>query len=240
MVDIQERADADLLAPARPELAALVNWSGARHQPIHRWFRYREGFSPALISELGLGRRIFDPFCGCGSIMVGAAQQGRTSVGIDVNPLAAFVGRVKLTPLPDADVVAASDFRHTFEAAVEAAAPWPVPGLRIADKVFEPRILDSVLRLRTLIEDRATSPAQRNFLLLAWLSILQDVGSYFKEGNGIKYRNRQRRRDGYVPRPDGQWQLARFGPDQAAFVRAAFRAKLTEMLGDVPVWHRGD
>ncbi len=240
MVDIQERVAGDLLGPARPELAGLVNWSGARHQPIHRWFRYREGFSPVLITVLGLGQRILDPFCGCGSIMVGAAQQGRGSVGIDVNPLAAFVSRVKLTPLPDADVIAASAFLGAFEAAVEKATPWPVPGLRIAQKVFEPPILDSILRLRTLIEDRATSPAQRDFLLLAWLSILQDVGSYFKEGNGIKYRNRQRRRGGYVPRLDGQWQLARFGPDQAAFVRAAFRAKLAEMLDDVPVWHRGD
>src|SRR3989337_1030988 len=99
-----------LLAPARPELAGLVNWGGGATQPIHRWFRYREGFSPTLISELGLGRRILDPFCGSGSIMVGAAQQGRNAVGIDVNPLAAFVSRVKLSPLRNADVVAATLF----------------------------------------------------------------------------------------------------------------------------------
>src|ERR671931_460207 len=98
----------DLVAPARPDLAGLVHWAGAATQPIHRWFRYREGFSPALITELGLGARILDPFCGSGSIMVGAAQQGRASVGIDVNPLAIFISRVKLTPLNDAEVVAST------------------------------------------------------------------------------------------------------------------------------------
>ena len=240
MVDIRERVDGDLLGSARPDLAGLVNWSGARDRPIHRWFRYREGFSPALIAALGLGQRILDPFCGCGSIIVGAAQQGRTAVGIDVNPLAAFVCRVKLTPLPDADIAAATAFLQGFEARLAGTAPWPVPPLRIAGKVFEPAILDTLLRLRALIEERATHRAQRDFLLLAWLAILQDVGSYFKEGNGIKYRNRKRRRDGYVLRPDGQWQLARFGPDQAAFVRSAFRAKVAEMLADVPAWRRGD
>jgi site-specific DNA-methyltransferase (adenine-specific) len=220
-------------------LARLVNWSGAATQPIHRWFRYREGFSPALISELGLGRRILDPFCGSGSIMVGAAQQARTAVGIDVNPLAVFVSRVKLSPLCAADVAAATLFRRRFEVAAGEVEPWPVPGLRIAGKVFEPGILDEVLRLRALIEARAASPAQRDFLLLAWLSILQDVGSYFKEGNGIKYRNRQRRPGGYVPRPDGQWQRERFGSDQGAFVRTAYRAKLAEMLSDSAAWQQG-
>ncbi|HKY75199.1 MAG TPA: SAM-dependent methyltransferase [Acidimicrobiia bacterium] len=239
MTALLQRVAGDRVAPARPDLAGLVHWAGAARQPIHRWFRYREGFSPALITSLGLGQRILDPFCGSGSIMVGAAQQGRTSVGIDVNPLAAFVSRVKLSPLGDADIVGATAFLGDLEAAAAGGPRWPVPALRIASKVFEPRILDAVLRLRALIERRASSAAQRDFLLLAWLSILQEVGSYFKEGNGIKYRNRKRGKDGYVARPDGQWQLERFGADQQGFVFAAFRARLTEMLADVPSWHDG-
>jgi site-specific DNA-methyltransferase (adenine-specific) len=111
--------------------------------------------------------------------------------------------------------------------------------LRIAAKVFEPDILGAVLRLRALIEERAPTKAARRFLLLAWLSILQDVGSYFKEGNGIKYRNRRRQVGGYVARPEGRWQLERFGADQAAFVRAAFRIRLGGMLDDVPAWRSG-
>ena len=87
--------------------------------------------------------------------------------------------------------------------------------MRIAAKVFEPDILDTVLQLRTLIEERAATKAERNFLLLAWLAILQDVGSYFKEGNGIKYRNRQRRTGGYVARPEGRWQLDGSAPTRA-------------------------
>src|SRR5207244_1197062 len=49
-----------------------------------------------------------------------------------------------------------------------------------------------------------------------------------------------RREGGYGPRPDGRWQLDRFGADQEAFVWAAFRAKLAEMLADVPAWGDGN
>jgi site-specific DNA-methyltransferase (adenine-specific) len=239
VTDILDHVDGGLLSPARPELAELVHWGGGADRPIHRWFRYREGFSPALIAALGLDGRILDPFCGSGSILVGAAEQGRAATGIDVNPLAAFVARVKLSPLRPPDVAAAGAFLDGFEAGVAGVDPWPTPALRIAGKVFEPRILDAVLRLRTLIEARAVTPRQRNFLLLAWLATLQPVGSYFKEGNGIKYRSRRRRPGRYVARPDGQWQLARFGADQAAFVWAAFRQQLSGMLADVPAWRTG-
>ena len=167
MIGILERLDGDLVGPARPDLAGLVHWAGAGDQPIHRWFRYREGFSPALIAALGLGRRILDPFCGAGSIMVGAAQQGRASVGIDVNPLAVFVARVKLSPLGGSDVATATAFLDGFEAAAGGVAAGPTPALRIAAKVFEPEILAALLRLRGAIEERAATKEQRNVLLLA-------------------------------------------------------------------------
>ena len=172
--------------------------------------------------------------------MVGAAQQGRSSVGIDVNPLAAFIAKVKLTPLTHDEIRQIGYFLKTFHNTMNSTGSWPVPALRISTKVFEPGILDAILRIRTLIETYSASAALRNFLLLAWLSILQDVGSYFKEGNGIKYRNRKRLKNGYTARPEGQWQHDRFGPDQRAFVSATFKAKLAEMLSDAPAWQLGN
>jgi SAM-dependent methyltransferase len=240
MTSILSAVDDGFITTPRPELAPLVNWGGGGGMPIHRWFHYREGFSPTLISELELGERILDPFCGSGSIMVGAAQQCRQSVGIDVNPLAAFVARVKLSPLPVNATDSLGSFAERFERSVGSAERWPLPELGIATKVFEPDVLDTLLRLRTLIEHHGGGPEERDFLLLAWLSILQEVGSYFKEGNGIKYRNRKRLKTGYVARTEGEWQLQRFGSDQASFVRTAFKSKLNEMVADSKVWSSGD
>ncbi len=228
-----------VVAP-RPDLAALVNWSQSAQMPIHRWLRYREGFSPGLIKELQLGQRILDPFCGSGSTLVGSVQMGRESTGIDVNPLATFAAKVKLTPLSPEDVVATHQVQDQFRQDLDGVEPLPPPGLSIQDKVFEPLILKTLLRLRRLVLNPARSKPLRNFLALAWLSILEEVGSYFKEGNGIKYRNKKRTRNGYVDRVDGEWQLQRFGANQQQFVLDAFGARLGEMLEDVPEWDNWD
>lgn len=233
---ILQALDAPFLREPNAKLAPLVNWSGPSEMPIHRWYRYREGFSPLLIEALQLGDRILDPFAGCGSILLGAAESGRSSVGIDVNPLAVFVAQVKLSPLTSREAASARRFLQDLEHRVAVAEPAPVPALKIAHKVFEPTIMDTLLRLETAIEAFQVSARVRDFLWLARLAILEAVGSYFKEGNGIKYRNRKRLSTGYVPRIEGKWQRERFGVDQKAYVLKCFSAMLSSMLEDVHVW----
>jgi DNA modification methylase len=224
----------------RSDLAAFVNWKGNAASPIHRWLRYREAYSPHLIDKLSLGEKILDPFCGCGSILIGAAQSGYTSAGIDINPLAIFAARVKLTPLPKAQLRKIQEFADGLPHQLESAKPWPTPLLAIAGKVFEPDILDTLLRIRWLIESGfAAEQPVRNFLHLAWVAILERVGSYFKEGNGIKYRNKKRLKTGYVRRIEGEWQKNRFGSDQKQFVIANYLSHLRMMLQDTRYWKKG-
>jgi len=45
---------------------------------------------------------ILDPFCGSGGVLVEATLLGRDSFGIDINPLACLLARVKTTPLDPA------------------------------------------------------------------------------------------------------------------------------------------
>lgn len=226
-----------LIGDERPDLASLVHWRGSAEQPLHRWYRYREGFSPALIDALGLAGPILDPFSGCGSILIGAAQRDLSATGIDLNPLANFVTRVKLTPLDAGQLSLVSALRAVLTEPVRSVEPWPMPGLSIAGKTFEPEICDELLRTRTLIEDLSNGDSQlRDFMLLGWISILEQVGSYFKEGNGVKYRNRRRTTSGYVERVDGEWQRERFGTDQRSFVRSCLFEALKRMENDAALW----
>lgn len=224
----------------RSDLSSFVNWKGNAASPIHRWMRYREAYSPHLITKLGLGTSILDPFCGCGSILIGAAENGYSSTGVDINPLAVFATKVKLTPLAKAKLASLKRFAAMLTSSSDLGDPWALPALSIANKVFEPVITDTLLKLRKLIEvEFAEDKESRDFLMLAWIAILESVGSYFKEGNGIKYRNKKRLKTGYVQRLDGEWQAQRFGDDQESFVREAFDAQLQMMLQDTKCWRKG-
>ena len=44
---------------------------------------------------------ILDPFCGSGTTLVEAVNMGFDAVGVDVNPLACLIAKVKTTPLPE-------------------------------------------------------------------------------------------------------------------------------------------
>jgi len=202
--------------------------------------RYREAYSPHLITKLNLGDKILDPFCGCGSILIGAAERGYTSAGIDINPLAVFASRVKLTPLSRQQLAAIREFVDSLGARMASRVSWPLPALSIASKVFEPEILDSLLRIRSMIESEFSGDrSSRDFLHLAWIAILEAVGSYFKEGNGIKYRNKKRLKTGYVRRLEGEWQYERFGRDQKQFALDVFCSQARMMLQDTKYWRKG-
>lgn len=225
----------------RSDLSSFVNWRGNAASPIHRWLRYREAYSPHLITKLSLGEKILDPFCGCGSILIGAAENGFSSAGIDINPLAVFAAKVKLTPLSRRQLLAIQKFADGLRASIKGRSPWPMPDLSIASKVFEPVIIDTLLRIRSLSEEEFSADKRsRDFLHLAWVAILERVGSYFKEGNGIKYRNKKRLKTGYVFRCEGQWQRERFGSDQHKFVLDAFCSHVQMMLQDAKFWRKGN
>jgi len=68
----------------------------------HRWYYYKEGFSPSLvenaIDSLGLTSSdiIIDPFNGSGTVTLTAAMKEIKSFGFEVNPFTAFIANTKV------------------------------------------------------------------------------------------------------------------------------------------------
>jgi DNA modification methylase len=63
-------------------------------------FRYPAKFHPPVVRSLiqqytREGDLVLDPFCGSGTVMVEAAVSGRHSVGLDIDPVAVLVSKVK-------------------------------------------------------------------------------------------------------------------------------------------------
>lgn len=96
-------------AVASSQKLASVDWdfpSSDDSSTVHAIHPYPAKFISdiprALIRELGVvpGTAVFDPFCGCGTTMAVAQEFGIRSIGVDLNPIACLVSRVKTTPLP--------------------------------------------------------------------------------------------------------------------------------------------
>jgi hypothetical protein len=104
----------------------------------HTFYKYPAQMLPDFAREIiheysEPGDIVLDPFMGGGTTIVEAVAAGRRAVGIDINPLAAFVTSVKTTPLSQDDVEVirqwASDLDFASSDLTDSSRP-----------IFEPRI----------------------------------------------------------------------------------------------------
>ncbi|MEK7501431.1 MAG: DNA methyltransferase [Patescibacteria group bacterium] len=70
----------------------------------HGYHRYPAKFIPQVVSRLverytKLGDLVVDPFGGCGTTLVESKVMGRSSVAVDINPVAVLITKAKITPL---------------------------------------------------------------------------------------------------------------------------------------------
>jgi hypothetical protein len=76
----------------------------------HDFYRYPARFSPKFARAViecftSPGDVVFDPFMGSGTTLVEARALARHGIGTDISSLAAFIAKVKTTPLTGADTV---------------------------------------------------------------------------------------------------------------------------------------
>jgi len=84
-----------------------INWNFTDAKTVfltHGYHPYPAKFIPQiphhLIKILSQKKDlVLDPFCGCGTTLVEASLLGRNSIGVDVNPVASLISKVKATSI---------------------------------------------------------------------------------------------------------------------------------------------
>lgn len=77
------------------------NFDHSRNLPRHRWYYFKEGFSPLMVEEainsadLKKNDLIIDPFAGSGTVSLVSSLSNHNSIGFEVNPFMAFVANTK-------------------------------------------------------------------------------------------------------------------------------------------------
>ena len=117
---------------------------------------------------------ILDPFCGSGTTLVEAQRHNYDSVGIDLNPIACLISKVKTQPLP-------VRFQHSVQKTADEAAGLyddsiSVPEIPNIDHWFEKDIQNALSSLLFAIQ-KETDDAIKDALRLTLSSIIVRVSN---------------------------------------------------------------
>jgi len=146
----------------------------------HGLFRYPAKYLPqvarAVLEEVvSPGEPVLDPFAGSGTTLVEAARFGVPATGLDLNPLAVLLSRVKTTAADPDEILAAG--AGVFErAAGLGAGEFVVPEFRNRDYWFPETSLAPLARIRRALDDEE-DPVLRDLLLVVFLSIVKDCSN---------------------------------------------------------------
>jgi DNA modification methylase len=212
-----------------------VHFQFAYQTPVQRWYPYREGYSTKLVNsfltELNIKGNVFDPFSGSGTTLLASRRNNLDSFGIDVNPISVLVAQVENEKYAKNDIEDLKSEILKFKYVNKSNEIFQTT-FNLADKVFNPNILQSLLQLKYYIKEIRNHKIH-NIFFVTWLSIIESVSNIKKEGNGIKYKNRKRTPKGYINIDKEKWENEVFPADKFRFVRNAISKHLDIILNDI-------
>jgi len=190
----------------------LVNFSNNLNTPYHKWFRYREGFAGKLVQDLILksgarkGELIIDPFCGSGTVPVVSMLNGYAGLGIDINPLSAFITEVKTRFYSEGTLIKAVKF-------LEEMKSYKLDEEKIdsndVKKFFHEATFNKLSIIKCFI-DALTDKDIKDLFLLSFICIIEICSNRRRDGNGLKTL-----------------------VSQIKDINAVFRIKLLEIISDI-------
>ena len=122
------------------------------------------------------GDLVLDPFMGSGTTNLEASILGRHSIGVDVDPLARTIAKVKTTVLNERVLVNTwHQLRQRVEAYVEPSHLEGVPEFPYRDNWFQPFILKELAHIKNEIENTNTVEQTKNFFLICFSSVIRQV-----------------------------------------------------------------
>ncbi len=180
----------------------LVSFQANKQTPVYRWFKYKEGFSAALIEYLlektcvrsGI---LLDPFAGAGTTVFIASRRGLDAVGIELLPIGYEVMKVrKAISNGGASKVRAAVGRWLAE------TPWRQENEKVAiqhlkiTKGAYAEDTEALLAQYLRRIEREGDPVVQEALRFVALCVLESISFTRKDGQYLRWDHRSGRRAG--------------------------------------------
>lgn len=177
-----------------------ATFSGGRHEPLHDWYPWLEGYSPAFVESVisrycPNAKRVFDPFGGTGTTPLTSSFLGKKAYYAEVNPLLQFLTASKVVALQlgDRQRVTLADELATLAETLDGQIGASRRDAFLSQtyeaafgdsKFFDSDVYEDVLRCRALIDDiGCTAPLTARFLTIAVLRALIPASRLIRRGD---------------------------------------------------------
>ena len=164
----------------------------------HKYHSYPARFIPQIPKVIinnfsNRGEIILDPFVGCGTLLVEARLSGRSGIGVDINPLAVLISKVKSTPLDPAQLKKQVDdlIKKSWVAIMESRGEFkkqsrplsePILDLKIPEmpkrklaSKFTPQIKKELAVMKSKILEEIEDPDIKDFCVVGLSSTIRTV-----------------------------------------------------------------
>jgi DNA modification methylase len=180
---------------------SLVSYQSNRQRPFFRWFKYKEGFSAALVEYVldHFGLRsgcLLDPFAGSGASCLVAAERGFDTVAMELLPVGARVIQARLAAgtVDKRRFAEQVDAFHTGRWKAEAKPRFAFPHLKITQGAFADETEQHLNQFRTYLATRRLDSDVRDLLELACLNVLEQISYTRKDGQYLRWDHRAPRK----------------------------------------------
>ena len=155
----------------------------------HGFFRFFGKFPPPVAKRFILefhdpeGGPVVDPMVGSGTTLVEAILLKRVAIGLDVNPLACLISKVKTTPIPRENVLKSlTAYNHFYKAELSEGLTPYIPNDRYLDHWFYPETQQGIARTRFFIDKYIKDENTKNFFNVALAAIIRRLS---RASNGM-------------------------------------------------------
>jgi hypothetical protein len=200
-------------------------------EPVYRWVRYKEAYSPRLVRDvldelLPSGYQdsgellVYDPMAGSGTSLLVAAERRLPALGADLMPYAAFLSSAMIR-WREADPDRVRQIAEDALSADVSRSEGTWPDVPAAGWAFSPAVAGALTGLLSAL-DHSPPGADRDLVRLAALSAVEQVSYAVKDGTSLRRRL-----------PGGRARPGRPGQQRKEMDSADVVAAVRQRVGDI-------
>lgn len=170
-----------------------VSYQLSKHDCLHGWLKYKEGFSAALVrqllSDFEVKKKdlVIDPFMGSGTTALVSILNGINSIGFDILPMSKIAITAK-SNIYKYNIEELQDLRHAFESTpIPNSFNGKSPSLSITEGAYPPETDRQLAFYTQWFEKSSYSEEAKTLAKLCCLNTLERISYCAKDGQYLRW-----------------------------------------------------